>query len=552
MFGHPKGLKTLFFTELWERLSYYGMRALLTLFLVATVEQGGFGLTKEMASAIYGLYTAMAYLVALPGGWIADRILGMRRSVFLGGGVIACGHFSMAVPTQETFYLGLILIVIGTGLLKPNISALVGELYPEGGARRDSGFSIYYMGINLGAFFGPLICGYLGQAYSGNEPRQIFFGLQQANWHWGFAAAGVGMVLGLIQYRLGYKNLGEAGGAPKVDAAARSVAVRQLLAGIGGVVLLTIVFGTLQATGFIAWTVSDVAKGLGWVIALVVISYFVYVLAFGRWEPVEKKRIFVIFILMLVSAMFWAGFEQAGSSMTFFADSHTDLSMPDWVSGDGQLGGRDFWWQLVDTGESVVVVSIGESPSHYPSSWLVDAGESVVVVSIGESHPQYPSSWFQSVNPLFIIILAPCFSWLWIWLGHRNPSIAVKFGMGLLLLSSGFVVLGWGAVYANEAKVSASWLVVTYFFHTLGELCLSPVGLSSVTKLSPKPLTGQMMGMWFTGTALGTLIAGLYGGLFDQMKTHQLFWMPAAIGGGFAILLMAFKGPIKKLCCGVK
>ena len=543
MFGHPKGLRTLFFTELWERLSYYGMRALLVLFLTAAMEQGGFGMTAERAAAIYALYTAMVYLVGLPGGWIADRILGMRRSVFLGGGVIACGHFSMAVPSQSAFYLGLVLIVIGTGLLKPNISALVGELYPEGGARRDAGFSIYYMGINLGAFLGPLICGYLGQAYTGGEPRQIVFGLQ-ANWHWGFAAAGVGMVLGLIQYRLGYKNLGEAGGAPQVDASARSAAILQLLAGIGVFALLAALFSYLQAMGIIDWTVSVVAKGLGYGIASIVILYFAYQLGLGRWTSVEKKRIIVIFVLVLASAMFWAGFEQAGSSMNLFADRHTDLTVPGWTEtvvgwiqqAFGQLvlwlASALAWCGLEQAGSSMTSFAEGIGP------WKI--------------MEKYPSSWFQSLNPLYIIVLAPMFAWLWVWLRHREPSLPVKFGMGLLLMSVGFLVLGWGATYAGAGKVSAAWLVVTYFFHTVGELCLSPVGLSSVTKLSPKPLAGQMMGMWFTGTALGSLIAGLAGGMFDNMEHHRLFWTVAAIGGGFGILLVALKWPIQKLCCGVK
>ena len=544
MFGHPKGLRTLFFTELWERLSYYGMRALLVLFLTAAVGQGGFGMTAEMAGAIYALYTAMVYLVGLPGGWIADRILGMRRSVLLGGGVIACGHFSMAVPSQSTFYLGLVLIVIGTGLLKPNISAIVGELYPEGGARRDAGFSIYYMGINLGALLGPLICGYLGQAYTGGEPRQILFGLQ-ANWHWGFAAAGVGMVLGLIQYRLGYKNLGEAGGVPRErDASARTIAVLQLLAGIGVFVLLAALFSVLQGMGIIDWTVSDVAKGLGYGIASIVILYFVCQLGSVRWTSVEKKRIVVIFVLVLASAMFWAGFEQAGSSMTLFADRHTDLSVPGWAES---VGG----WINQALGQLILWFASALSWCGFEQ-----AGSSVTLFAEGigswEMMKEFPSSWFQSLNPLFIIVLAPVFAWLWVWLRHREPSLPVKFGMGLLLMAVGFLVLGWGANYASAGKVAASWLVVTYFFHTVGELCLSPVGLSSVTKLSPKPLAGQMMGMWFTGTALGSLIAGLAGGMFDKMEHYQLFWTVAAFGGVFGILLVVLKWPIQKLCCGVK
>ena len=480
MFGHPAGLKTLFFTELWERLSYYGMRAILVLFLVAAIETGGFGMTAEKAGAVYGLYTAMVYLCALPGGWIADRILGLRKSVFVGGSIIAAGHFSMAVPSVTTFYLGLVLIVIGTGLLKPNISALVGELYPEGGGRRDAGFSIYYMGINLGAFLGPLICGYLGQ---------------EVSWHLGFSAAGIGMVFGLIQYRFGLKNLGGAGEL-KVDPAVRKASIRQLGFALGGGAVVIGIIAALQFMGAIGLTVGGVAQGLGLFIALVAILYFAYILVLGDWSAVEKRRIVVIFFLFLSSAMFWAGFEQAGSSMNLFADRLTNLSVMGW---------------------------------------------------------EFPSAWFQSVNPFFIIVLAPGFAWMWVWLKHREPSIPVKFGIGLLLMAAGFFVLGWGATFASEAtKVSSTWLIVTYFLHTSGELCLSPVGLSSVTKLAPKALVGQMMGMWFTGTALGNLIAGISGGLFESMPLPQLFWTVAGFGLGFGVLLIIFKEPIKKLCGGVK
>lgn len=480
MFGHPAGLKTLFFTELWERLSYYGMRAILVLFLVAAVETGGFGMTAEKAGSIYGLYTAMVYLCALPGGWIADRILGLRQSVFLGGSIIAAGHFSMAIPSVFTFYLGLVLIVIGTGLLKPNISALVGELYPEGGGRRDAGFSIYYMGINLGAFVGPLICGYLGQKVS---------------WHLGFSAAGIGMVFGLIQYRLGYAALGDAG-ISRVEPAVRAVAVRRFFFATGFGALLVAVIVGLHLTGVFPLTIAGVVSALGVFIALVAILYFAYILVLGEWSIPEKKRIGVIFVLFLSSAMFWAGFEQAGSSMNLFADRLTNLSVMGW---------------------------------------------------------EFPSSWFQSVNPFFIIVLAPGFAFLWVWLKHREPSIPIKFGAGLLLMATGFFVLAWGATYASETtKVSSVWLIVTYFLHTSGELCLSPVGLSSVTKLAPKALVGQMMGMWFTGTALGNLIAGISGGLFETLPLPQLFGTVAAFGAGFGVLLIILSGPIKRLCGGVK
>src|SRR6266508_1124426 len=263
--GHPRGLSTLFFTEMWERFSYYGMRGILLLFLVASIGNGGFGLTDRTGAAIYGLYVGLVYLMALPGGWIADRILGQRRAVFLGGCIIAAGHFSMAVPSVPTFYLGLCLIVIGTGLLKPNVSAMVGDLYPEGGARRDAGFSIFYSGINTGALFGPLICGFLGE---------------KINWHLGFGAAGVGMVLGLVQYRLGGKYLGAAG--LRVAEPGDQAALRRMAVGIAAIALVLAVLAGLVILGLLHLTLLQVAQSTGFFMAVLTALFFASLLLFGK------------------------------------------------------------------------------------------------------------------------------------------------------------------------------------------------------------------------------------------------------------------------------
>ena len=475
MFGHPKGLRVLFFTELWERLSYYGMRAILTLFLVASVEDGGHGMTTEKAGAIYGLYTAFVYLIALPGGWIADRLLGLRRTVFVGGCIIAAGHFSMAVPTTTTFYLGLIFIVIGTGFLKPNISAMVGDLYPEGGARRDAGYSIYYMGINIGAFIGPLICGFLGE---------------KVGWHWGFGAAGVGMVLGVIQYQMDQKALGNAG-EREIKGETQAQAKGLLMRVLGGIAVVSGIVGGLLAANIISLPIERVAKSTGVFIVAIAVLYFFRLLVSSEFNQVEKKRIWVIVVLFFSSAIFWGGFEQAGSSMNLFAERLTDLTV-----GSSEL----------------------------------------------------PASWLQSVNPLFIIILAPIVGWIWLALKDRQPSIPAKFAIALLLLATGFFVVAWGAVNASETnKVSPAWLICAYFFHTAGELCLSPVGLSSVTKLAPRRLVGQMMGAWFTATALGNLLAGLFGGMFDSLPIPKLFTGVALLAVGAAFVLAAITKPVKKL-----
>jgi len=475
-FGHPRGLSTLFFTEMWERFSYYGMRAILVLFMTNAVATGGMGLDDVTATAVYGLYTAAVYVVALPGGWIADRLLGLRRSVFWGGVVIAAGHFTLAIPHIVAFFGGLSLIVIGTGLLKPNISAIVGDLYPEGGARRDAGFSIYYMGINIGGMLGPLVCGYLGEVI---------------DWHLGFGAAGVGMVLGLIQYSLGGRYLGTAGELrPEARApGARKSATRALVRALEGAAGLALILWALQAMGVVSLSLIGFVDSAGIFIVSIAAAYLLYVVLFGGLTTTEKKRVGVIAVCFLAAACFWSGFEQAGSSMNLFAERLTDRV----------IGG----WEM-------------------------------------------PASWLQSVNGLFIILLAPMFSALWIWLGSRNPSIPAKMGFGLIFLGVGFAVLAWGSANATlENPVNPSWLVVTYFFHTVGELCLSPIGLSSITKLSPARYVGQMMGIWFMGAALGNLVAGRVAGLIESLPLPQLFGSVTIFSAAAGLLLLLFTKPLK-------
>lgn len=474
-FGHPRGLSTLFFTEMWERFSFYGLRAMLILYMTSSVAETnpGLGFSESKSGAILGLYTAGVYLLALPGGWLADRILGPRRSVFIGGVIIAAGHFSLAVPAVPTFYLGLILIVVGTGLLKPNVSTIVGEMYPQGGARRDAGFSVFYMGINIGAFAGPLICGTLGENY---------------NWHLGFGLAGIGMVAGLIQYSITQHYLGGAGHL-KVDATETSRAkdLRTFGLAVGGVLVAIAAIVLAWQQGALTLTSEGLAISLGILITCSAFFYFAYQFVFGRLAPVEKKGLGMIAILFVFSAVFWGGFEQASSSMNLFADRLTDRVV--------------FGWEI-------------------------------------------PTTALQAVNPLFIILLAPVFGMIWQWLGRRDrdPSMPAKFSMGLLLLGVGFLVMVWAAVNTNggDNKVLPTWLVAAYFFHTCGELCLSPVGLSSITKLAPARLVGQMMGIWFMATSLGNLMAGIAGGQFGTLSTVELFKIVTIItmGGGLVLLLV--------------
>ena len=479
-FGHPRGLSTLFFTELWERFSYYGMRALLILFMTDMVATGGLEMTDGTATAIYGLYTFAVYAVALPGGWIADRLMGQRQAVLWGGIVIAAGHFTMAIPTTTGFYLGLILIVLGTGLLKPNVSAIVADLYPEGGARRDAGFSVFYMGINVGALAGPLVCGTLGE---------------NVNWHLGFSAAGVGMALGIAQYVWGWRYLGDAG-VLRATPSERARALRTFFSGVALVVGLVVMMVFFQSTGLLTLSFLNVAQGTGVTIAVLVILYFAYVFLFGGLTRDERKRVAVIPLLFLAAAVFWSGFEQAGSSMNLFAERLTDRAV--------------FGWEA-------------------------------------------PASWLQSINPLFIVVLAPVFGSLWVWLGARNPSIPVKFAYGLVQLGLGFFVLAWGSTFTADGDlVSPMWLIMTYFFHTTGELCLSPVGLSSITKLSPKRFVGQMMGIWFMATALGSLLAGLVAGLIESLPLPQLFGTVGLSVAGAGLLILLVSGPVSRLVGDVR
>ena len=494
-FGHPRGLATLFFTEMWERFSYYGLRPLLVLFMAAALRDGGFGVSRDQASAIVGIYGFSVYLASLPGGWIADRLLGLRRAILYGAALISLGHISIGFSAFEhgrvPFFLGLILIVLGTGLLKPNISAIVGDLYPEGGERRDAGFSIFYMGINVGAFAGQLVTGFLGE---------------QIGWHWGFGAAGVGMLIGLVVFATrANKTLGDIGMHPTrhPDPVVQEREERKvkLVLGIGLGLLALIVI--LAITGIITLNAQAIGQSLVYVTLVMVVLFFASVFLKGGLSGDEKKRVGVIFVLFIFAMIFWSAFEQAPTSLNLFARDFTDR----------QLGGFEI-----------------------------------------------PATWFQSVNSAFIILLAPLFAALWVGLGKRGIDLSspTKFAAGLALAGIGFVVMYFAAqrVVAGGGNflVSPWWLVGSYFFQTVGELALSPVGLSSMTKLSPRKYVGQMMGIWFTASALGNLIGGLVGGNVDPEKLEQMpkLFSTTSISLFVAAAVLALLAiPIRRMMHGV-
>jgi POT family proton-dependent oligopeptide transporter len=439
-FGHPRGLSTLFFTEYWERFSFYGMRALLILYMVADPALGGLGFSTEKAALIYGYYLGAVYIAGLPGGFIADRFWGQRKAVFIGGIIIASGHAAMAFEGITMFYAGLGLIIIGTGLLKPNVTVMVGSLYSKEDPRRDGGFTIFYMGINIGAFLAPLMCGYLAQDPDFITTMNSFGFDISSGWHWAFALAAIGMVLGLIQYKSGGKYLGEIGLQPAGKTKENTAAV-----------------------------VEPFTKD-------------------------DKSRLVVIVLLLVFVSVFFSAFEQAGSSLNLFADNNTNNT----------LLGFDF-----------------------------------------------PSSWFQSLNALFIIIFGPIFAWMWVYLYKikKEPTGATKFALGLLGVGLGFAVLYMAVLLFPGQKVSPIWLTLVYLFHTWGELCLSPVGLSLMTKLAPKQIVSSVMGLWFTAIGFGGgLVGGLVASLYDANAGQDfLFGLLTVYTLASALILAFLVKPIKKL-----
>ena len=482
-FGHPRGLATLFFTEMWERFSYYGMRALLILFMTASVDRGGMGFPVTKAGAVYGLYTAMVYLLSLPGGWMADRIMGQRRAVLYGGILISAGQFCLVAPSNAAFYFGLVLLMLGTGLLKPNVSTIVGQIYAPGDQRRDAGFSIFYMGINLGALISPILCGWVGERIS---------------WRLGFGLAGVGMIAGVIQFAMGGKYLGSAGlypARPENPDEARRQKRNAWMGAAGGLAIFAIL-GALAATGAVEFTAQMISNALG--IALVVISAAVFAwLLFGRgWSAEERKRSAAILVLFVAASLFWSMYEQAGSSLSLFAARSTNRSVMGF---------------------------------------------------------EFPASWFQFVPPFFVVLLAPVFAWNWLRLGRREPSSPAKFALGLYFAGLGFAVLMAAAFQvAQGAMVSIWWLIATYLLHTIGELCLSPVGLSAMTKLAPARVAGFMMGLWFVSISIGDYLAGKAASVYESMPLPTLFGTVAALGIGAAVALTVFVKPTVKLMSGVK
>jgi POT family proton-dependent oligopeptide transporter len=482
-FGHPLGLATLFFTEMFERFSYYGMRALLILYMTHKVAEGGLGFVDAKAGSIYGLYTAMVYLLCLAGGWIADTFIGQRRAVLAGGILISAGEFCLLAPGELPFYSGLVLLMMGTGLLKGNVSTIVGQIYPAGDPRRDSGFTIFYMGINSGAVAAPIVCGWLGQHYG---------------YRLGFGVAGLGMLLGLAQYVAFGRSLGDAGSRPAGAGSPEATRRRKRHGLLAGLALVAIAgaCAALGASGSVSITPELISNVLGCFLLLVTVVVFSWLILGKGWSPEERKRSTAVLVLFVSSAVFWAALEQAGSSLNLFADR----------------------------------------------------GTRCVVLGLA-----FPSSWFQTVEPVFVVALGSVVAWLWLALGRRNPSSPAKFSLALLFNAAAFAILiPAAAIIGGGTRVSALFLLGTYFLQALGELSLGPVGLSAVSKLAPARAAGFMMGIWFLSISIGNWLAGKAASLYSSVPLPWLFGYVAAFSLAAAVAMALLVRPTVRLMAGVR
>lgn len=511
--GHPAGLFVLFFTEMWERFSYYGMRALLTLFLVSTLADGGWEWTRAEAMNLYGWYTGFVYLTPILGGIIADKITGFRTAILIGAFLMTLGHASMALEIFDAnfFFIGLGLLILGNGMFKPNISSMVGQLYPDNSAKKDSGYTIFYMGINAGAFLGMLLCGYIGE---------------KIGWHYGFGLAGIFMFFGMLQFYFARKYFGKIGINPN---------------------LLETKYDNNTVTESKENKPSEEVKE-------------------NLSPKIIRDRLIVISVLIFFSIFFWLAFEQAGGSMSIFALDYTQRILV------GNAAATFKWVDAILTLFPLVIVSIvlyglaKKLISVYPATIICTLISFLIIWVLGiwkiqreftALETEIVASWFQILNSFFIITLAAVFSKIWekVW----NPSGPVKFATGLFLLGIGFVVLAYGSKDipqgAATASVSMLWLVGAYFFHTTGELCLSPVGLSYVSKLSPKNLVGLIFGLWFASSAVANIVGSQIGGLIDDISAKysiSVFFLIFAVLPAIAGLILLMLAPrLKKMMHGI-
>lgn len=478
-FGHPRGLSTLFFTEMWERFSYYGMRAILLYYMYYSVSQGGLGFDEATAASIMSIYGALVYLSSIAGGFVSDRLWGPRKTVMVGGVLIMFGHIALSMPFGKTaLFVSIALIVCGTGLLKPNVSEMVGSLYAADDTRRDSGFNIFVFGVNLGAFIAPLLVGYLGQ---------------QVNFHLGFSLAAIGMFFGLVQYYFdGKKYLSKDSLYPSDPISDEELApiVKMTAVGVFALVLILVLMGLLGAL-----TIANIINLITIVAAVTPIVYFVRMLASSKVSSTERSRVWAYVPLFIVSVLFWSIEEQGSVVLALFAANQTRLS----------LFGMNF-----------------------------------------------PASWFQTMNPLFIMLYVPLFSALWNKLGDRQPSAPVKFGWGLIFGGASFMwMMLPGMLFGTSAKVSPLWLIASWAIVIIGEMLISPVGLSITTKLAPKAFKSQMMALWFLSDAVAQAFNAQIVRFYTAGNEVAYYGIVGGMCVALGIIFFAFAPKIKQLMAGV-
>ena len=568
--GHPAGLFVLFFTEMWERFSYYGMRALLVMFFTASLLDGGWGWPREHAYAIFGTYTSLVYLSTLLGGYFADKKIGYRYAVVIGALLMTLGHGAMAVETPFFIYLGLTLLVFGSGFFKPNMTSIISEMYKGKDEKKDGAYTIFYMGVNAGAFLGILLCGYLGE---------------QVGWRWGFGLAGIFMLFGLLQFWFAQNIFGDIGTKPvKGDSAALELSANEpKLNPFTSLQLgLIAIAGVLGISWIFNDPISKISEGaynlfdfnmLGMegsnVAILTALGLFVLLLVIRipKYDRITRDRMLAVMFFAFITIFFWAIFEQAPSSLTIFARDYTQRVLE---------GNSAFIFKIANTLMTIIPLGIitwvlwllfKKTFSKYALSNIFLAISFIIIwaiaiwmlsIEFGKEVAEVPASWFGVLNSLFIIAFAPLFS-KW-WESKYNPNANMKYAIGMVLLGTGMACVAIGASSiepgAKTASVSMIWLILVYFFHTMGELCISPVALSYVSKLVPGRMIAMMFGIWYLAVAIGMKLAGVFGeaseGIAKEQGLSYFFWILTAVAVGLGVMSALLYPVIKKLMHGVR
>jgi|TARA_Y100000385_G_scaffold243724_1_gene261342 POT family proton-dependent oligopeptide transporter len=568
--GHPAGLFVLFFTEMWERFSYYGMRALLVMFFTASLLDGGWGWPREHAYAIFGTYTSLVYLSTLLGGYFADKKIGYRYAVVIGALLMTLGHGAMAVETPFFIYLGLTLLVFGSGFFKPNMTSIISEMYKGKDEKKDGAYTIFYMGVNAGAFLGILLCGYLGE---------------QVGWRWGFGLAGIFMLFGLLQFWFAQNIFGSIGTKPVKDPA-RSLdisadepklnpftSLQLALIAIAGILGITWIFndpiskiseGAYNLFDFNMFGMDGSNLAILTALGLFVV---LLVMRIPNYDKITRDRMLAVMFFAFVTIFFWAIFEQSPSSLTIFARDYTQRVLE---------GNSAFVFKIVNTLMTIIPLGIitwvlwllfKKTFSKYALSNIFLALSFIIIwaiaiwmlsIEFGKEIAEVPASWFGVLNSLFIIAFAPLFS-KW-WESKYNPNANMKYAIGMVLLGIGMACVAIGASSiepgAKTASVSMIWLILVYFFHTMGELCISPVALSYVSKLVPGRMIAMMFGIWYLAVAIGMKLAGVFGeaseGIAQSEGLSYFFWLLTAVAVGLGAISAMLYPVIKKLMHGVR